>query len=202
MAYMNCPGCRASNKDADSKCYSCGQALQASAVTVVSPAGSTAAAGKAASPTSHFKMIVGALLSALLVLVMFGMKKEQAAKDRIWTSSLSEAQRLSEETGKPILMNFTGSDWCGWCIRLKDEVFRTQEFAAWANQNVILLEVDFPRRRSQSAEITAQNQELARKYGVRGFPTIKVVDKDGKVLKTSGYVPGGPEAFLTTVSGE
>jgi thiol-disulfide isomerase/thioredoxin len=73
---------------------------------------------------------------------------------------------------KPIFAFFTGSDWCGWCKRLQANVFAKQAFIDWANANVILLELDFPRGKSLSPELTKQNSELQQALGVRGYPTI------------------------------
>ena len=64
-----------------------------------------------------------------------------------WLESYADALKLSEKTGRPILADFTGSDWCGWCIKLKDEVFNTPEFAAWAKEDVIPLELHYPARK-------------------------------------------------------
>jgi thiol-disulfide isomerase/thioredoxin len=73
---------------------------------------------------------------------------------------------------KPIFAFFTGSDWCGWCKRLQANVFAKQAFIDWANANVILLELDFPRGKTLSPELTKQNSELQQALGVRGYPTI------------------------------
>lgn len=113
-----------------------------------------------------------------------------------WLTSYDEAAKQSKKTGKPILMDFTGSDWCGWCIKLKEEVFSTPEFKAWAAKKVILLEVDFPRRTQQSAELKKQNQELAQKYNIEGYPTIIFADANGKALgQPYGYDEGGPKVW-------
>lgn len=117
-----------------------------------------------------------------------------------WLTDLKKATAESKKTGKPILADFTGSDWCGWCIKLKDEVFSTPEFKAWAAKNVILLEVDFPRQKEQSEELKKQNKELGAKYQVGGYPTVLFLDAKGKVLGKSGYLPGGPEAWLKDAS--
>jgi len=105
-------------------------------------------------------------------------------------------------------MFFTGSDWCGWCIRLQKEVLKTPEFATWANENVVLVELDFPRKNTMSAEIQNQNNQLQQLFEVRGYPTVWIVNaeiKDGKTnfqkLGTTGYVAGGPEAWLAVANG-
>ena len=102
------------------------------------------------------------------------------AHQKGWLVNLDEAYEISKKTGKPILANFTGSDWCGWCKRLSANVFVHDEFKQWASENVVLLELDFPRRTQIPPKYRAQNASLQRAFGVRGFPTIWVfnLDKD------------------------
>jgi protein disulfide-isomerase len=121
---------------------------------------------------------------------------EAATSGGEWHTDWEKAKKLSKTTGRPILADFTGSDWCGWCIRLKKEVFDTPEFGKWAAKNVILLELDFPKRTEQADELKRQNAELARKYEIRGYPTILFIDHEGKVLGKSGYLEGGPENWV------
>ncbi len=116
-----------------------------------------------------------------------------------WTVGWKPAADLASKTNKPILANFTGSDWCGWCIKLKAEVFSTPEFAAWAAKNVVLLEVDFPRDNKQSATQQAENEALLNKYKVEGFPTILLLAADGKELGRFSYQRGGPMAWTAAV---
>jgi protein disulfide-isomerase len=112
----------------------------------------------------------------------------------VWLTNYEEAVRQSKASGLPILADFTGSDWCGWCIKLKAEVFSTPEFKAWAAQNVVLLELDYPRAK-QDAELKAQNAQLLKKYKVEGFPTILFLTADGRELGQMGYQAGGPTAW-------
>lgn len=92
--------------------------------------------------------------------------------DLKWHTSFDDASALSQKEGKPIFAFFTGSDWCGWCIRLQKNVFAKEAFIHWAQDNVILLELDFPKRTQISAELKKQNQELASLLQVRGYPTV------------------------------
>jgi len=112
-----------------------------------------------------------------------------------WLTSWDDAVKESRKSGKPILADFTGSDWCGWCKRLDKEVFGTPEFKAWAKKNVVLLEVDFPQSKKQSATLAKQNQTLLSKYKVEGFPTILFLNADGKKLAEYGYDEGGPKKW-------
>ncbi len=119
----------------------------------------------------------------------------QMGREDPWLTDLKEAMDLAEKTKKPILADFTGSDWCGWCIKLKEEVFSTPEFRKWAKENVILLELDYPLAKPQSDELRKQNEELKTKYEIAGYPTILFLDAKGNVLARSGYKRGGPVAW-------
>lgn len=95
-----------------------------------------------------------------------------------WHVYLEEAYKESKETGKPILANFTGKDWCGWCKRLTASVFVHDEFKTWAAENVVLLELDYPRRTPLPQDIAEQNRNLQQAFQVRGYPTVWVFDLD------------------------
>ena len=102
------------------------------------------------------------------------------AKNDGWMVNLEQAYAESKKTGKPIMANFTGSDWCGWCKKLDRSVFHQPGFDKWADENVVLLELDFPRRFRVPPEVAQQNNSLKQQFGVRGFPTIWVFDVDKK----------------------
>lgn len=141
-----------------------------------------------------FLGLAGLLLSAF---TLFPSPSTEAtakpeATSLTWHTSWEKAAAESKKTGKPILMDFTGSDWCGWCIKLKKEVFNTPTFSSWANSKVVLLELDFPRSKQLDAATKKQNDRLAKKYNVQGFPTIVFADHTGKVISTYGYDAGGP----------
>ena len=115
-----------------------------------------------------------------------------------WITNLDEAFALSKKTGKPIMANFTGSDWCGWCKKLTASVFSHQEFKDWADKNVILLELDFPRRKTLPENIRQQNANLQQAFQVSGYPTVWVFDLDKNeaannysisALGKTGYLP-------------
>ena len=114
-----------------------------------------------------------------------------------WLNDYKKAQQQAKSTNKVLLLNFTGSDWCGWCIKFDREVLSKPQFKDYARDNLVLVELDFPRAKAQSAEVRKQNRELAQQYEVVGFPTIIVVNSDGqKLWEFDGYFPGGPEAFV------
>lgn len=93
-------------------------------------------------------------------------------------------------------MDFTGSDWCGWCIKLKKEVFDTKEFKEYADKNLVLVEIDFPRKKAQSEELKKANRALQAKYKIEGYPTIIVLNAEGKQVDELGYMRGGPKPFI------
>ncbi len=117
---------------------------------------------------------------ALALIFSFGatqaMEKVDEKTGLKWYTDLEEAHKISKETNKPVFGFFTGSDWCGWCHKLQREVFAKQAFIDWAKANVILLEVDFPRKTPQSNEQKVQNQNLQQAFRVTGYPTIWIFD--------------------------
>ncbi|MDJ0839427.1 MAG: thioredoxin family protein [Acidobacteriota bacterium] len=130
-----------------------------------------------------------------LVLLTFGLTA--SAADSGWITDMDEAQKVAQEDNKYILVNFTGSDWCGWCKRLDREVFSKKEFADFADNNLVLLKLDFPKFKKLPEGQRESNEALARKYRVRGFPTILLLDKYGERVMETGYRPGGPGAYVT-----
>ena len=102
----------------------------------------------------------------------------------IWHDSFAEAQAAAAESGKPILADFTGGAWCPWCVKLEEDVFDKDEFKQWAREKVTLLELNYP---SNAAAASIQNVELAKRYGVSGYPTVLLLTPEGKVLGKLGY---------------
>lgn len=138
----------------------------------------------------------------LVLFLTFSVSTIQA-QDLTWHTDVNKASELAIKNKKPLLLFFTGSDWCGWCIKLQNEVFRKPEFAKWANENVTLVELDFPRRKQLAPELAQQNKNLEQMFGVRGYPTVWIVKPqfiDGKMnfnrLGSTGYVANGPQGWL------
>ncbi len=121
---------------------------------------------------------------------------DAARMKSLWGENFEDALRLSRKTGRPILADFTGSDWCSWCIKLDKEVFTTTEFQTWARENVVLVKLDYPRRKPQEKWLKEQNDRLLKKYRVQKFPTVLVLGHDGRRLGELGYQPGGPKAWI------
>ncbi|MFA9189746.1 thioredoxin family protein [Flavobacterium sp. FZUC8N2.13] len=145
----------------------------------------------------------------LIAVFCIGIVSAQAQKEELkWHTDVKEAMAIGTKENKPLMLFFTGSDWCGWCIRLQKEVFFTPEFTKWANEKVILVELDFPRSVPQSDELRMQNKGLEQAFQVPGYPTVwfaTAATKDGKVnfqgLGKTGYVPGGSVAWLEVANG-
>jgi len=114
----------------------------------------------------------------------------------LWQTDFAAASKLAKESGKYVLVDFTGSDWCGWCIKLDKEVFGEKAFQNYAKENLVLVKLDFPRAKPQSAELKAQNEKLRDQYKVRGFPTIILLSPAGEQAAQTGYRRGGPEKYV------
>jgi protein disulfide-isomerase len=140
----------------------------------------------------------------LVVLLAYSfVTKPKSETSLTWHTDVKKAVEIAKKQDKPMFIFFTGSDWCGWCIRLQKEVFKTPEFEKWAKDKVVLVELDFPRRTEQAQNIKEQNAQLQQIFQVRGYPTVwfvKAEDKEGKInfqqLGSTGYVAGGPTAWL------
>ena len=118
------------------------------------------------------------------------------AEDATWITDAAKAQTQAKAEKKLVMLDFTGSDWCGWCIRLNKEVFSKPEFAEYAKKNLVLVEVDFPRRKELSAEQKKANAALATKYAIRGYPTLIILNSVGQKVGKLDYMAGGPSAFI------
>lgn len=116
-----------------------------------------------------------------------------------WGDNFEAAKATAATEKKVILLDFTGSDWCGWCMKLDKEVFSKKEFKDYAKENLILVTVDFPQGKRQTKKLKEQNEALAKKYGVSGYPTIVLVDAEGKKLAQTGYEEGGPTKYVESL---
>jgi protein disulfide-isomerase len=119
-----------------------------------------------------------------------------------WQTDFEAARGQAKKEGKPILMDFTGSDWCGWCIKMKKDTLDQKEFKEYAKKDLVLVQVDFPNKKKLSSDQKKANEALKAKYGVQGFPTYVLVDATGKELgRQVGYLQGGPSAFTSKIEG-
>ena len=136
------------------------------------------------------------LTAVLLTAVVIGCSKGGSNDNLNWEENLETALQKAKSENKAVLVNFTGSDWCQWCIKLSDEVFSKSEFEDYAEDNLILVRLDFPRNIEQSAETKAYNNQLAQRYGVQGFPTVLLFNSQGQMVLQTGYMPGGPVSYI------
>lgn len=132
----------------------------------------------------------------LLMTMLIGGALAARAEDVTWLTDAVKAQAQAKAEKKLVMLDFTGSDWCGWCIRLQKEVFSKPEFAEYAKKNLVLVEVDFPSKKKLSAEQKKANDALSAKYGIRGYPTLIILDVAGQKVGQLGYMAGGPKPFI------
>lgn len=112
-----------------------------------------------------------------------------------WMTNYDEAVKVSRSTSKPMLLLFTGSDWCTWCIKLEKEVFNTQEFADAAGDKFVFVKIDFPVNKASPPDVSAQNKRLQKSFGVEGFPSVILLDAHQKTIGTTGYRAGGGKQY-------
>mgnify|MGYP001191790771 CR=1 FL=1 len=117
------------------------------------------------------------------------------AGDSLWTDNFEEAKARAKAENRFMVLDFTGSDWCGWCIKLDKEVFSKSDFQNYAQEKLVCVVVDFPRKKL-SGNVAKQNEELAKQFGIRGYPSIIVLDPNGEKIGQTGYKEGGPKAYV------
>jgi thioredoxin-related protein len=117
-------------------------------------------------------------------------------KAGLWGTDFAKAKAQAKAEKKDLLVDFTGSDWCGWCMKLDEEVFSQDAFSAGAPKNFVLVKLDYPHKTEQSAELKEQNKKLAEQYPIEGYPTILLMDAEGMVYGATGYQEGGPDKYL------
>lgn len=118
------------------------------------------------------------------------------AAEATWTTDYAAAVKEAKAQNRQVFLFFTGSDWCGWCKRLNREILATPEFAQFAGEKLVLVELDFPRSKPISPAVKAQNAKLAKEHGIEGYPTVIVLDGAGRKVGELGYQAGGPGPFI------
>jgi len=145
---------------------------------------------------NHISRLRSAFPAIALVLLLSAATSLRAA-ELTWQTDFAEASKQAAQEHKYILLDFTGSDWCPWCIKMDKEVFDGSQFSDFAAKNLVLVKVDFPRKAAQSPAEKSQNEQLAKKYAIEGFPTYVLLDPSGKeVRRQVGYLQGGATAFI------
>ena len=132
----------------------------------------------------------------LFLVVCAGICQTVRSENVEWFTDAAAAQAKAKEQDKLVLLDFTGSDWCIWCKKLKREVFDKPEFAQFAQSRLVLVEVDFPQHKTLPKAQQQANSQLDKTYGISSYPTIIVLDADGKQVARMGYVFGGASAFI------
>ena len=131
------------------------------------------------------------------LLATLGLNAAQAAAT--WVEDFAAAKETAAKEKKDLLIDFTGSDWCGWCIKLHEEVFAKSEFEEAAPKSFVLVELDFPQKKQQDEKIKVQNAKLQETYSIEGFPTIILADATGRAYAKTGYASGGPTPYLKSL---
>ena len=129
---------------------------------------------------------------AVMIMVALGVKGEAAD----WETDFAKASTNASKSGLYMLLDFSGSDWCGWCMKLDEEVFSKADFKKYAKENLVCVVVDFPHQKKQSKKVKEQNAELAKKYGVKGYPTVIILSPEGSLAGRTGYQEGGARMYV------
>ncbi len=140
---------------------------------------------------------------SLVLFVLVGTCAGAFAAD--WQTDYAKALALAKSQNKRVLLDFTGSDWCGPCIELRKRVLSRPDFGAYADKNLVLVEIDYPQRKKQSDELKTQNEKLSKQCGIdeKGFPTIMLLDPSGKVLREfTGYDGETTAGFISWIEGK
>jgi thioredoxin-related protein len=139
------------------------------------------------------------LRASVAAVCLAALSSAGSAGEATWFADFDLAQKEAQKSGKDLLVDFTGSDWCGWCIRLHEEVFDHEAFDQGVAEHFVLVALDFPKGEEAMAKVPnpQRNQALSVQHGIRGFPTILLMTGAGEVYASTGYREGGPEAYVT-----
>ena len=132
----------------------------------------------------------------LIFLLLIAANLTVRGESLEWFTDAAAAQTKARAENKLVMLDFTGSDWCSWCIKLKREVFDQAEFAEFAQSRLVPVEVNFPRHQTLPEAQQQANDRLKRTFGITGFPTIILLNSNGERVGRMGYVAGGPAAFI------
>lgn len=138
------------------------------------------------------------LLSCILLSSFVASRIEAADQEQIkWLANFDEAVNQSKASSKPLLILFTGSDWCEWCVKLEDEVFKSKDFANQAGNKYVFLRLDFPAYAPQDQQLKAQNKQLQNNFNIRSFPTVLLFDPtNSQKIGVTGYRSGGGRPYV------
>ncbi|HWB58873.1 MAG TPA: thioredoxin family protein [Chthoniobacteraceae bacterium] len=151
--------------------------------------------------TNSLRFILPAVFALVCGSVVSSFAQDAKPQEAKWLTNFKKAAEEAKAENKAILLDFTGSDWCEWCMKMDKETLSQSAFKDYAAKNLVLVEVDFPNNKQQTDEVKKQNEDLKTKYKASGFPTFVLVDADGKVLGSQvGYMEGGPDAFIALLN--
>jgi protein disulfide-isomerase len=145
--------------------------------------------------------VIGAVVLAAAFFCGCNQKAAAADPSTLWQTDYDAALKQAAAENKYVLVDFSGSDWCGWCIKLDREVFSQKEFIDYAKDNLICVLLDFPRRKELPKAQKDANQALLDRYQVGGFPTVLILNPQGLVIKRGGYQPDGPAKYVEFIKG-
>ena len=131
-----------------------------------------------------------------VAMACFAEDAKEVDEKAVWSEDFAACLEKAKKSHKPIFALFTGSDWCIWCKRLEGEVLSKEPFLKFAGRKMILFKADFPNKIQQDDNLKSQNQNLAKKYGIRGYPTVLLLDKKGEIIGKTGYKQGGPDKYV------
>ncbi len=139
-------------------------------------------------------------ISALFVMIV-AISLATSAQAKEWETDFKRASTKAERSSKYMLLFFSGSDWCGWCKKLNKEVFKKNAFKKYARKNLVCVMVDFPQKKSQSKKLKKQNQDLAEKFGVTGYPSLFILSPQGDLVAKTGYSAAGAKEYVQQLQG-
>jgi len=137
------------------------------------------------------------LLAGLGMAMLVGLGLQAQATE--WQTNYGAASTNAAKAGRFMLLDFCGSDWCDWCIKLDKEVFDTKEFADYAKAKLVCVRLDFPKQKKLSKTLKDQNDAMAKQYNVKGFPTVVVLSPTGDLVETTGYQEGGAKKYVESL---
>jgi protein disulfide-isomerase len=145
--------------------------------------------------------VLGAVFLSAVVFCGCNQKSVAAEQAGVWQADYDAALKQAAAEKKYVLVDFSGSDWCGWCIKLDKEVFSQPEFIEYAKNNLICVLLDFPRGKELPKAQKDANQALLEKFKVEGFPTVLILNPQGKLIQQTGYQRGGAAKYVEFIKG-
>ena len=139
-------------------------------------------------------------MKALALALLLAATASLHASD-IWSTDYDAALAQAAAEKKPILLEFTGSDWCPPCKMMTAQIFDTHEFTEFAKANLVAVKLDYPQAKPQSDELKAQNQKLAEQFAIQGYPTVVLLSSEGKeIARNIGLMRGGPKTLIDWIN--